>query len=441
MLLVFAWRPVGLPDAVGVPLAVLGYAVVCAFQGALFAVFAVALRVAWARTRWPMVALLPLALVATEFVYPLLFQSYTGAALMPRLELMQLGDLGGPLLSSALVAVASGALCDVLLGSTARKIAALIITALAFGGAGIYGTVRIAETDRREQSAPHRKTSIAQPNVGEIELHKDPNASVHAVWSEAAEAHSRAAEIQVWPEAAFNHFIDIDDPRWPARIQHGVPMSIIAGIMRFEGKKLFNSSVLIDKAGRITGHFDKIQLLAFGEYTPFSDWFPILNQWSPNSSSLTRGTTTAPLVDGAWKYATFICYEDILAELVQKTMRDDGHGRPHVLVNLTNDSWYGDGFEQRQHLTLAAMRTIEHRRWMVRATSTGISAFIDASGRIVQHLPLGKAGVMVKDVPMLSGETVFERFGQWPGWLALGVLIAGTAIGRRRQPQPLPRGA
>ena len=97
------------------------------------------------------------------------------------------------------------------------------------------------------------------------------------------------------------------------------------------------------------------------------------------------------------------------------------------MVNLTNDSWYGAGHEQEQHLVLAAVRSIEHRRWLLRATSTGISAFVDASGREVQRIGRNQRGVAVANVPMLEGTTPYEVLGDWPGWLALAV-IAGVAL-------------
>ena len=417
------------------PLAFLGYLLVCAGQGLLFGVFAAVFRVAWIRTRWPLVLLTPLALVATEFVYPLLFQSYTGAALMPLSPLMQVADLGGALLTSALVAVSCGAVADVILGSPARRAGAIVVTAVVFAAAGGYGRYRIADTERREREAPKRRTALAQPNIGEIELHRNPNASVKALWGLTAEAHSRLAELVVWPEVGFNtHLVNLQQAEAARYIQNGIPLALIAGIERASGKDRWNSAVMISKAGQFGDHFDKIQLLAFGEYIPFGDVFPIFYRWSPMSSHLSRGTTTEPLRDGAFSYATFICYEDILPGIVRQTMAARDGKRPQAMVNLTNDSWYGTGHEQEQHLQLAAMRSIEHHRWLLRATSTGISAFIDGSGRVVQRIARDRQGLLVRDVPMLQGETAYEKYGDWPGWLSLGALAVGMAVlGRGRK--------
>jgi len=104
------------------------------------------------------------------------------------------------------------------------------------------------------------------------------------------------------------------------------------------------------------------------------------------------------------------------------------------LVNLTNDSWYGAGHEQEQHLMLAGIRSIEHRRWLLRSTSTGISAFVDATGRIVQRIPADTRGVALAKVPMLRGTTPYEVLGDWPGFVSCVVLaaLAIRELARRR---------
>src|SRR5712671_183066 len=416
---VFAFAPL--------PLAFLGYVALCLAQGLLFGVFAWALRRTWTATSWPLAALVPLCLVATEFVYPLLFQSYTGVALMPVLPLVQVADLGGVLLLSALQASINGALSDLFL---TRRPWPVIGTGLFVAASLTYGLWRIPRIDAREQRAPMRRIGIAQPNVGEIALHRNPYASVQALWADTAELHSRGADLVIWPEVGYNlrPVRDGDDGR---AISGGIPVSIIAGVERVHGKEAWNSALVIGPDGKIGDHYDKIQLLAFGEYIPFGDWFPFLYEWSPLAAHLTRGTTTAPLHAKGYRFATFICYEDILPGIVRDIMRNHGDGRAHALVNLTNDSWYGAWHEQIQHLTLAAVRSIEHRRWLLRATSTGISAFVDASGRVVQSIPKDLRGVSIREVPMLSGTTPYEVAGDWPGWLSL-LVLAGIAARRWR---------
>jgi len=428
VLKVFAFAPPAL--------AFLGYLVICVVQGFLFGVMSALLVWVGRRTRWPAAALLPLALVATEFVYPLLFQSYTGVALMPVLPLVQIADLGGPLLLSALQAVVNGALFDALEAwRTGRPapVPALLASLVCLVGSAGYGWLRMVRVEEAERKAPKISAGLAQPNVGEIELHENPMASVRTLQDETAELHARGAELVIWPEGGYNVRPLRPGERDGRAITGGVPVAAIVGIVRVEGRQVFNSAVLIDEHGRIGDHFDKIQLLAFGEYIPGGEWFPALYEWSPLASHFTRGRSSAPLRWRQWRLATFICYEDILPGIVRAIMADHGEGRAHAMVNLTNDSWYGAGHEQEQHLMLAAVRSIEHRRWLLRATNTGISAFVDASGRVRQRIGRNERGVAVADVPMLQGATPYAVLGDWPGWTALAV-IAVAAIRARRRP-------
>jgi len=426
LLTVFAFAPW--------PLAALGYLAICAAQGLLFGLMSLALRFLWLRTKWPAVALLPVALVAAEFVTPLLFQSYTGVALMPVLPLVQIADLGGPLILSAFQALVSGALFDSFAAWREGRrppYRAMSASLIAVAACSAYGYFRLVRVDEMQRAAPRVPIGLAQPNVGEIELHQNPYASVRTLWDETAELHARGARLVIWPEVGFNTRPVRDGATDGSFIRGAAPVALIAGVERVSATDIWNSAVVVDEQGRIGDHYDKIQLLAFGEYIPGGEWFPKIYQWSPLASHLSRGTTTAPLRWGGYRFATFICYEDILPDIVRATMSDSGEGRAHAMVNLTNDSWYGAGHEQEQHLMLAAVRSIEHRRWLLRATSTGISAFIDATGRVVQRIGRNQGGVAEREVPMLSGTTVYEVLGDWPGWASLAVL-ALVLVWKRR---------
>jgi apolipoprotein N-acyltransferase len=433
----YTWIMYVLQVFAGAPLwvAFIGYLLLCGGQGLLFGVMSFALVWVGRRTQWPAAILLPIALVAAEFAYPLLFQSYTGVALMPVLPLVQIAEIGGTLLLSALQAVVNGALFDALEAWRFGKpapVGAMAASLVALLGSATYGYMRLVRVDRVQHSAEKISVGLAQPNVGEMELHVSPLASVRTLQDETAELHARGAELVIWPEVGFNTRPLRTGETNGRAITAGVPVAAIVGAMRVEGRKLWNSAFIVDGSGRVGDHYDKIQLLAFGEYIPGGEWFPEIYQWSPLSSPLARGQSTAPLRWGPWRFATFICYEDILPGIVRAIMSDHGEGRAHAMVNLTNDSWYGAGHEQEQHLMLAAVRSIEHRRWLLRSTSTGISAFVDASGRVVQRIGRNQRGVALADVPMLQGTTPYEVLGDWPGWIALASIVAVAVRSRKR---------
>src|SRR5690606_15659256 len=100
----------------------------------------------------------------------------------------------------------------------------------------------------------------------------------------------------------------------------------------------------------------------FGEYLPFGDTFPVLYEWSPNSGAFSPGTSFEPLRYGDHRLATMICYEDIIPSFVNKLV---DAGEPDLLVNMTNDAWFGDTAEPWQHLALAKFRSVEHHMFLV----------------------------------------------------------------------------
>jgi apolipoprotein N-acyltransferase len=167
----------------------------------------------------------------------------------------------------------------------------------------------------------------------------------------------------------------------------------------------------------VTGRYDKHYLLAFGEYLPFGETFPFLYDWSPNSGHLTPGKTEDPLLLAGHRVTALVCYEDILPGFVNGAVK---HGAPEMLVNLTNDAWFGDTTEPWIHLALAKMRAIEHRSYLLRATNSGVSAVIDPVGRVVAHggtfRPEAVDGVAHW---MKHGTTGYEIWGDAPWWVAL----------------------
>jgi apolipoprotein N-acyltransferase len=177
--------------------------------------------------------------------------------------------------------------------------------------------------------------------------------------------------------------------------------------------------------------YDKTYLLMFGEYLPFGETFPILYDLSPNSGRFTAGSHVRPVTVGPWRISTPVCYEDILTRFTRYMVRE---GKPHVLINLTNDAWFGDSQEPWIHLVLSKYRAIEHRRYLVRATNSGISAVIDPLGRVV-----AKSGLMTREnlraeIHMLNQDTLYTLAGDWPGWLSF-VALAWMLIRRRAAAQ------
>ena len=250
----------------------------------------------------------------------------------------------------------------------------------------------------------------------------------------SAEALTQEPDLVIWPESAYPYAVPTHQPSLllPAGVENDVPWLI--GGMAFEdgddGRRLFNSTWLLAPGRRVAGRYDKHVLLAFGEYVPMQRHLPFLGRISPAIGNFTpgEGARTLVLPTGV-SIGPLICYEDIMPEPARLAVR---HGA-QVLVNLTNDMWFGPTRAPYQHRNAAAFRAVENRRSLVRVTNTGVTSVIDATGREQAALPIYQRGTLVHDVAVLQTPTVYQRFGDWFAWTCcLGAIgLPGWRFARR----------
>lgn len=238
----------------------------------------------------------------------------------------------------------------------------------------------------------------------------------------------------IWPESPFPFILSQEAPALAqiARSLKGAT-TLITGAARREGRDAYYNSIhVIGPDGQIRATYDKVHLVPFGEYLPLR---PLLNalgvtQFVHIPGGFSAGTRRRLLeVPGLPPVAPLICYEAIFpGEATPQA--GDGAARPGLILNVTNDAWFGTTFGPWQHLTQARLRAIEEGLPMIRAANSGVSAVIDAQGRIRAELPLGVADVLDAALPKPLAPTIFAQYGRWLS-LALGLLaLAGALIGR-----------
>jgi apolipoprotein N-acyltransferase len=195
----------------------------------------------------------------------------------------------------------------------------------------------------------------------------------------------------------------------------------------------FNSALLIDSRGNVLGRYDKIFLLLFGEYLPFSNTFPFLKDLLPEAGDFKAGTELGVFDLGDANAGMLICYEGIIPSFTRKVAKLE----PDLLINLTNDAWFGKTMEPYLHLQLATFRAIEHRKAMIRSTNTGVTAVVDPAGRLVQQTSIYDPETIVADIPLMQEPTIYRKYGELFAWACCGlsVLLVGLAmiLGRRKQ--------
>jgi apolipoprotein N-acyltransferase len=191
----------------------------------------------------------------------------------------------------------------------------------------------------------------------------------------------------------------------------------------------FNSALITDLAGQVKGRYDKQELVPFSEHMPLGRQIPKLYAISPNSGKFEIGESNEPLPLGEHRIATLICNDDAVPALANRVTQN---ADTDLLANLTNDAWFGDTTEPWIHLDLAKFRAIEHRRFFVRATNSGVSAFIDPVGRVLSTSKTFEEQTLVHEIAWLKGRTPYEVLRDYPFWLA-ALFSAYAAFAKRRQ--------
>jgi len=174
----------------------------------------------------------------------------------------------------------------------------------------------------------------------------------------------------------------------------------------------YNSAVVINADGARVGRYDKIHLVPFGEYVPFQKFLFFARKLTGKVSRFTPGVERKVFTLNGHRYGIFICYESVFADEVREFAKNGAE----VLVNISDDGWYGDTSAPWQHLNEARMRAIENRRWILRDTNTGITAVIDPEGRVRQSIPRHQADALPAGYGFRDDVTFYSAHGDVFGW-------------------------
>lgn len=300
------------------------------------------------------------------------------------------------------------------------------------------GRWRVAEL-RRDPAVGSLRVGLTQGNV-EQDRKWDPAfqdetmARYRGLTLAAAEA---GAQLVVWPETAAPFFFQERGPRREALLdlatQAGVPL--VVGTPAFDTTpegvtQQRNRAYLLTPRGEVAGHYDKIQLVPFGEYVPFQRVLFFVDQIVTAVATLGAGEEATVFGVPEGRFGVLICYEGIFPALTRRFV-DDG---ADFLVNITNDAWYGRTAAPHQHLVQASFRAIENRVPLVRAANTGISAVVDFDGRIRWQGPLFEMLWQVEEISWTGVRTFYTRFGDVFVWLCALVTALGVAGAWWRKP-------
>lgn len=251
-----------------------------------------------------------------------------------------------------------------------------------------------------------------------------------AAQTSETEGEASRPDLVVWPEAAIPYRLSSAGPLLADIAEAGGGATVVLGITRREGVRAFNSLISLTPDG-LDAVYDKARLVPFGEYVPFgflARRLGLRGLAAEDGFGYSAGPGAALIsLPGVGLALPLICYEAIFPHLLRTETR------PEVLLQITNDAWFGEFSGPYQHLAQARMRAVEQGLPMVRSANTGISVVTDAAGRIVAELPLGEAGFIDARLPEPAAATLYSRLGDVPAGAAiLGLLAVATLRSRRK---------
>ncbi len=431
-------------------------AVMVAFEYALFAVVAALAQRARYRPRCIVIAA---AWVAAEFARAQLLSgnpwafagysqsgsvapAYAGAlsvlAYAPS-QVIQVAEWAGVYGVSFVIAVVNAAIAQLILrrswrGGRSEVAASLAVLVLAIG----YGQWRLSAEPWK--AGPTVAIAVVQGNLdlGSQWLPKNygANLQVYLRLTEQVLENSEAAVV-VWPENAMTFFVD-DEPLFRdtiARKTTQAGVEILAGAPRYlEGspRRYFNSAFLLSPGGEVVGHYDKQYLLPFAEYFPFGRSGDLRRSFG-RVREFTPGKPGPTLPTAAGKAGVVICNEAMFGSVARQRVVAGAE----YLVNLSNDSWVADPMFGEQQLSIAAMRAVEQRRYLVRASTSGPSAVVDPTGRVVRRTVPASQAVLSGAIRRSSYRSFYGAHGDVFALACLGLvllLLALEALRPDRQP-------
>jgi apolipoprotein N-acyltransferase len=356
---------------------------------------------------------LALAWVCAEFVFPRIFPWELSTPLVAIPLLSQIADIAG----SYFVTFVSLSCCYLLIAAIHSKklnSSSLLCFTVLLSGWLAYGYL---VTNNFENTGTEKlKVALIQANVEVVQQGDIATIKLNQKrYLELSRNLKEAVDLIIWPEAVIQDWLHIDTQH--AKNDTRIPFfanntNFLSGALTFESQeRFFNSAILVRADGSIPSPYHKRILMPFGEYMPFSQVFPWLNDINKNLALFTAGEKAEVFrlntqAGQNASFSTLICYEDLVPRLSQESVLAGAQ----LLINLTNDAWFGDGPAAVHHSLISRYRAIENKRYLIRSTNTGLTEIIDPIGRSIGSIPVDSEGILIREVALMRTTTFFSDF-------------------------------
>lgn len=403
-------------------LALVAYLLLIIYLASYFAVVSWASHRISLRLRVPTLLIFPVLWVAAEYArahlltgFPWASLGYSQQAFLPFIQSADIWGVAGVglLVITVNLLIAQSWKQLTSSASVIRGLLPLLAVGIILLGNGFYGSHRL-----RQFSAPPTHNpltvAVAQGNI-EQGVKWDPaylQTTLKQYAGLTAEVAKEPVDLIVWPESATPFFYQDPSPQSgfvrTVAARSGSALLFGSPAYRKTGNafEYFNSAFLLSPQGNLLGRSDKVHLVPFGEYVPLQWLFPFIDKLVVGIGDFSPGQLQ-PIALGETRLGVLICYEVIFPDLARSFLNRGAN----LLVNITNDAWFGQSSAPYQHLAMSSFRAVENRVWIARAANTGISAFIDPTGRIHGQTGLftESSRIMQLDAHAVAG--FYSQFG------------------------------
>ncbi|MGX9726377.1 MAG: apolipoprotein N-acyltransferase [Candidatus Electronema sp. VV] len=323
-----------------------------------------------------------------------------------------------------------------------REYLLAVMVCLCLYCAGGYSTFRYRELASEMAAAEQAAAAVAQGNIEQSikwsPAQKTTTVDRYLALTAQLFEQGQKPDLVVWPETALPFYPHRDPLMNRVReFVHEKKIQLITGAPFFtvemkEGAEknlrpveYFNSAVLLDRSGKMVARYNKQHLVPFGEYVPLREYLWFIRPLVELLGDFTPGSSSVPLAAERIKAGMLICFESIFPDIARKATANGAN----LLINLTNDAWYGHTSAPHHSWAMTVMRAVENRRSLLRAANTGISGIIEPTGAVKSQSGLFHEAVLAdNNIALLTGQTFFVRIGHWFGTCCLvltGLLLLG----------------
>ncbi|OHD10470.1 MAG: apolipoprotein N-acyltransferase [Spirochaetes bacterium GWD1_27_9] len=372
---------------------------------------------------------MPLVVTVIDYFFPKLFYDQIGYSQYLFLRISQIADVFGVPALTFLV-ISSNAAIVILLESILYKrntqfgVTFAVFVLILILGSYYYGNERIKQIEKTITISKNSKIGIVQGNYSGIDK-RDAQKYYEMLYTYndlSNQILDRSPDLIVWPESSIPSFFDNDVKDFTV-IKKFEKVPLLFGTHTVETQKdkefVYNSLVFVSSSGIKLDQYNKMKLLPFVEAMPVNFLNFIMGIYG--LSDFSKGKEYKIMESGDLKFSTNICYEDIIPEFVRKSVTINKK-EANLIINCTNDSWFGKNIEPTMHLHIAGFRSIENRKSLVRSTCTGYSAVFDPTGNLKYMSKIDSKESTVVEVPLLEIKTVYRVWG-WIFIYILGLFV------------------